>query len=101
MKVTKKTITAHFTVDNVKQIGSKQLFKAYNTYYGTGVYYSYRTIIAIKYNGNWWLTSEKFSSTTSRHKTEIQRMENNCTTVDSIEFDTIIKLCRLNSLVIS
>lgn len=99
MKVTKKTITANFTVDNVKQVGSKQLFKAYNTYYGVPVYYSYRTIIAIKYNGNWWVTSEKFSSTTSRHKSEIQKLENNCITVDSIEFERIVEGCRLNSLI--
>lgn len=101
MQVTKKTITTNFTVENVEQIGSKQLFKAYNTYYGTGVYYSYRTIIAIKYNGQWWLTSEKFSSTTSRHKTEIQKLESNCITVDSIEFEKIVEGCRLNNLVAS
>lgn len=99
MKVTKKTITTHFTVDKVKQIGSKQLFKAYNTYYATPVYYSYRTIIAIKYNGSWFITCEQFSRTTTRHKMEIRKMENNCLMLNKLEFERIVEGCRLNSLV--
>lgn len=99
MKITKKTITTAFTVDNVEQIGSKQLFRAYNTYYGTGVYYSYRTIIAIKYNGQWWITGDRYSSTTTRHKNEIRKLENFCITVDSIEFEKIVEGCRLNKLI--
>lgn len=101
MKVTKKTITAAFTVENVKQVGSKQLFKAYNTYYASPVYYSYRTIIAIKYNGSWFITCEQFSRTTTRHKMEIRKMENNCLMLNKLEFERIVEGCRLNSLVSS
>lgn len=99
MTVTTKGIKATFTVENVKQIGSKQLFKAYNTYYATSVYYSYKTLIAIKYNAQWYITCEYFSSTTTRHKNEIRKMENNCIMLNQLEFEKIVEGCRMNKLI--
>lgn len=101
MTVTIKGIKSTFTVENVKQIGSKQLFKAYNTYYATNVYYSYKTLISIKYNGQWFITCEHFSSTTTRHKKEIKKMENNCIMLNQLEFERIVEGARMNKLLVN
>lgn len=101
MKVTKKIIKELYCTQRVEQVGAKQLFIAYLPRLVTFAYISCRTVIGLKYGEEWLITNEKFSSTTSRHKSEIQKLENNCITVDSIEFKKIVEGCRLNSLVSS
>jgi hypothetical protein len=101
MTVTKKTISNRFAVNNVKQVGSKQLFKAYSTHYATSVYYSYCTIIAFKYNMQWIITGEWFSSTTTRHKNDISKLENNTVVLDSKDFETMLHGCYVNKQLIN
>ena len=99
MKVTKKTIATRFAVNRVEQVGSKQLFKAYSTHYKTSVYYSYCTIIAFRYNSQWIITDQTFSSTTSRHKNEIRKLENNTIVLGSKDFEIMLHGCYSNQLI--
>lgn len=66
MSVTIKNIASQFntTRDTVKQIGSKQLFIV-STPTGT-VLVSYYTIVGKLVAGTWYLTTKKYSVTTSK-----------------------------------
>lgn len=57
MRVTKKD----FNSTNVQQINSMQLFIVDDIYL-----YSYKTVIGVYDNGNWYITIHKYSSTTTR-----------------------------------
>jgi hypothetical protein len=50
---------------NLKQYGSKSA--ACLTVNGNKVFYSYKTPVAVLLNGEFFVTTEKFSSTTSKH----------------------------------
>lgn len=86
MKVTKKII-AELTgspINQIEQVGSKQLFIV-GDYKVKGnlsseliaeFAYSYRTIIGVRprTSSTWFITSKKFSITTSRHQSELKKM---------------------------
>lgn len=82
MSVKLKDIKKIFNLTQECQIGSKQLFFGYSDVYKRYIYISYHTIIAVKHNGQCHITSEKFSVTTSRHKSEIRKMESQSIVVD-------------------
>jgi len=53
--------------------GANTLWASYD--YEDGIYriYSYRTMIGyIKNDGTWWITSHKYSQTTSRHTSRVR-----------------------------
>lgn len=67
-KVTVKRIKEYFNVEHVEQIDSKQLFVF--KYKGHFVLCSYLTIVAVKGIGQWFITKEKYSRTTSKQLTQ-------------------------------
>ena len=85
-KVTIKDIMNQFNVarDKVKQVKSMQLFIVDSPSYGR-ILVSYRTIIGMFYNGVWYITTEKYSVTTSKQTStfirstpfEVKRVEEN------------------------
>lgn len=66
-KVTIKDIMIGFNVkrDKIKQFNSCQLFIVDSTSYGC-ILVSYRTIIGMFYNSTWYITTAKYSVTTSQ-----------------------------------
>ena len=70
---TLKDIKARYTGHSVEQVGSKQLFIVY-TGYGKALVLSYDTIIGVYSDDTLFLTTEKYSHTTSRHCSELSRM---------------------------
>ena len=96
MTVKLKDVIASFNLKDAKQIGSKQLFTGYSELYKCNVYISYCTIIAFKDGDTWWMTAEKYSVTTSRHKNEIKKMEKNVIIHDNYDFR--VRLDRLAML---
>ena len=58
----------HNTV-NVEQINSMQLFVVDNTYL-----YSYRTLIGVFTGGNWFITTKRYSNTTSKQISKFSRL---------------------------
>jgi len=99
MSVKLKDVAITYNLGLNKQIGSKQLFYGYSDIYGTHVYISYNTIIAVKTNMQWYLTDEWFSSTTTRHKKEVINRENCIVTVSKEFFDSTLQGLRVNKLI--
>ncbi len=54
-------VKSQFNTDNVKQAGSKQLFVV-----NDNTLVSYRTIVGKLIDGTWYITTEKYSVTTTR-----------------------------------
>lgn len=78
MSVTKRNISAIFGVplSAIKQIGSKQLFVVNISSGDIGyrhILVSYRTIIGYNDNEFWYITTRKYSQTTSRQITAFSR----------------------------
>lgn len=73
MTVTIKDIMIRFNVkrDRVKQFNSCQLFIV-DSGYGR-ILVSYRTIIGLYQNSKWYITSDKYSSTTTRQTNKFIR----------------------------
>ena len=99
MTVKLKDIKISHNLTNAEQIGSKQLFCGYSEIYKRYIYISYRTIIAVKHNGQCHVTSEYFSSTTTRHKNEIRKMESQSIVVD--KFNDLLQGIRVDNLLVS
>ena len=99
MTVKLKDVAITYNLTNAKQIGSKQLFYGYSEIYKRYIYISYRTITAVKHNGQCHITSEKFSVTTSRHKNEIRKMESQYIVVD--KFSELLQGIRADNLLVS
>jgi hypothetical protein len=95
MKVTKKMIKELYSTQRVEQVDSKQLFLAYLPKLATFVYISYRTIIGLRYGEEWLITNEWHSRTTSCHKYEIMKMENNARQVKQCYFKDKLDKLRL------
>lgn len=79
---------------NIKSIGNKRLYK--NLLYKVHVYVSYETAIGIVYDDVAYFTTEKFSQTTSRHKSAAmwhceETFTKNIIEVDFREFEDIIE----------
>jgi hypothetical protein len=98
MAVKLKEVVTMYNLGFNKQIDSKQLFYGYSEIYKRYVYISYRTIVAVKHNGQCHLTSEKFSRTTSSHMTTIRRLESQCIVVD--DFDNLLQGIRVDNLLV-
>lgn len=92
MPVTKKTISQlQPNAEEITQVGSKQLFIV-TLPTGLELIYSYRTIIAYSLNGvKAYITEEKYSSTTSRHCTELSRMYPSSEWIAMDEFNQKLK----------
>ena len=88
MTVKLNDIKTRFYLDNASQVGSKQLFHGYSRYYKANVYISYYTMIAIEIDGVYLITNEYFSSTTTRHKSKIQKLESQSKLIDN--FDNLL-----------
>lgn len=99
MSVKLKDVAITYNLTNDGQIGSKQLFYGYSAIYKRYIYISYRTIIAIKHNGQCHITSEYFSSTTTRHKNEIRKIESQSIVVD--KFSDLLQGIRVDNLLVS
>jgi hypothetical protein len=99
MTVKLKDIKITYNLTNAEQIGSKQLFCGHSEIYKRYIYVSYRTIIAIKHNGQCHITSEYFSSTTTRHKHAISKMESQCIVVN--KFNDLLQGIRVDNLLVS
>jgi hypothetical protein len=71
MTVTKKDIQLAYNVapTMVKQIASKQLFIVDTSYLGR-LLVSYKTTIGIFHNSIWYITTEKFSVSTSKQTSQ-------------------------------
>lgn len=111
MKMTKQDVARQFdiTINNVKQVESKQLFiiddysSLHNNCSNCKYLVSYNTIIGIyDYNNfTWYITNEKFSPTTSKQTTQfINRIANKVVRVDS-EIFAGIKLAIRQGLPVS
>ena len=98
MTVKLKDVKITYNLTNAEQIGSKQLFYGYSDIYKRYIYISYRTIIAIKHNGQCHITSEWFSSTTLRHKSEIRKLESQSIVVD--KFSDLLQGIRVDNLLV-
>lgn len=98
MTVKLKDVKVTYILTNAEQIGSKQLFYGYSEIYKRYIYISYRTIIAVKHNGQCHITSEKYSVTTSRHKSEIRKIESQSIVVD--KFSALLQGIRLDNLLV-
>lgn len=70
MSVTKREIERRFNTSDVEQVGSKQLFIV--TTDTQTLLVSYYTIIGIYVGARWLLTTEKFSSTTSKQTNQFK-----------------------------
>ncbi len=70
MSVNKKDIQLAYNVapNMVRQVNSKQLFIVDTSYLGR-LLVSYKTTIGVFHNSIWYLTTEKFSATTSKQTT--------------------------------
>jgi hypothetical protein len=99
MSVKLKEVAVTYNLGLNKQIGAKQLFYGYSEIYGTHVYISYNTIIAVKSNMQWYVTDEWFSRTTTSHKREVSKMENCIVTVSKEFFDSTLQGLRVNKLI--
>jgi hypothetical protein len=98
MGVKLKEVAVTYNLGYNKQIDSKQLFYGYSEIYKCYIYISYRTIVAIKHNGQWHLTNEKFSRTTSSHMTEIRRLESQC--IVNNDFYKLLEGIRIDNLLV-
>jgi hypothetical protein len=98
MTVKLKDIAITYNLGLNKQVEAKQLFYGYSEIYGTHIYISYNTIIAIKTGMQWYVTDEWFSRTTTSHKREISKRENCIVTVSKEVFDSTLQGLRVNSL---
>ena len=74
-KVQVKDIQLAFNVSRnmVKQVNSMQLFIVDTSYLGR-ILVSYKTTIGAFHNSVWYITTEKFSSTTSKQITVFSRL---------------------------
>jgi hypothetical protein len=99
MTVKLKDVSITYNLGFNKQIDSKQLFYGYSEIYKRYIYISYRTIVAIKHNGQCHLTNEKFSRTTSSHMTTIRRLESQC--IVNNDFDKLLQGIREDNLLVS
>jgi|688.fasta_scaffold237923_2 hypothetical protein len=99
MAVKLKEVAITYNLGFNKQIDSKQLFYGYSEIYGTHIYISYNTIIAVKTNLQWYVTDEWFSRTTTNHKREVSKMENCIVTVSKEFFDSTLQGLRVNKLI--
>lgn len=99
MAVKLKDIKRIYNLSNAERIGSKQLFYGYSDIYKRYIYISYRTIIAIKHNGQCHITNEWFSGTTTRHKSEIRKLEGQSIVVD--KFSDLLQGIRVDNLLVS
>jgi hypothetical protein len=99
MAVKLKDVVITYNLGFNKQIGSKQLFYGYSEIYGTHIYISYNTIIAVKTNMQWYVTHEWCSRTTITHKREVSKMENCIVTVSKEFFDATLQGLRVNKLI--
>lgn len=98
MTVNLKDVAIAYNLGFNKQIDSKQLFYGYSEIYKCYVYISYNTIVAINHNGQWHLTSEKFSRTTSSHMTKIRSLESQC--IVNNDFDKLLEGIKLDNLLV-
>jgi hypothetical protein len=98
MTVKLKDVAVTYNLGFNKQIDCKQLFYGYSETYKRYIYISYRTIVAIKHNGQCHLTNEKFSRTTSSHMTIIRRLESQC--IGCNDFDKLLQGIREDNLLI-
>ena len=92
MTVTKKDIQLAYNVapDKVKQVNSKQLFIVDTSYLGR-LLVSYKTTIGLFHNGVWFITSEKFSVSTSRQTNQfINSTSFEVKRVDKETFDDLL-----------
>jgi hypothetical protein len=92
MTVTKKDIQLAYNVapTMVKQIASKQLFIVDTSYLGR-LLVSYRTTIGVFHNSVWYLTSEKFSPTTSKQASQfINSTSFKVERVDALTFQDLL-----------
>lgn len=71
--VTKQNIINRFSATNVTQIGRKQLFTACVD--NCTVLISYYTIVGRHIAGTWYLTTEKYSVTTSKQMSQFALSE--------------------------
>lgn len=95
MNVTTKTISAIFGVPltAIKQIGSKQLFVVNVSNGDIGykhILVSYRTIIGYNDNEFWYITTKKYSQTTSKQITTFSR--NRWDRIKRVENEELIAL---------
>lgn len=92
-KVTKKDIAKSFNVslDNVEQVQSKQLFIVYTS--NAKLLVSYYTVIGV-YEFNhcaWYITKEKYSTTTSRQITTFRNsIANPVIFIEANEFSKLV-----------
>jgi hypothetical protein len=98
MTVKLKDVAITYNLGFNKQIDSKQLFYGYSEIYNCYIYISYNTIVAINHNGQWHLTGEKFSRTTSSHMTTIRRLESQC--IVNNDFNKLLQGIRVDNLLI-
>jgi hypothetical protein len=98
MTVKLKDVAISYNLGLNKQVGAKQLFFGYSNIYGTHIYISYNTIIAVFYNMQWYVTDEWFSRTTTNHKREVSKRENCIVTVSKEFFDSTLQGLRVNKL---
>lgn len=96
MTVKLKDVITTFNLVGGEQIGAKQLFTGYSEIYKCKVYISYRTVIAFEDAGVWWLTDRWYSRTTSKHKSEVRKLEKNV--VIHEEYDFKVRLDRMAML---
>lgn len=68
--ITLTNIKEQFRTQDVKQVGSKQLFVVQDT-----LLVSYRTVVGVQYNNTWYLASCKYSATTSRQLSYFNRLQ--------------------------
>ncbi len=90
MGITKLDIKRQFPrADSVEQEGSKQLFHVWNAD-GSAFILSYQTIIGFVFAGITYLTTEKYSVTTSCHQGYIKRQSYSFTELSNDDmFDKI------------
>lgn len=98
MTIKLKDVAVTYNLKNAEQIGSNQLFKGYSDIYKTDVYVSYNTIIAVRTNMQWYVTAERFSRTTTNHKSVIGNSHNCIVTVSKEFFDSTLQGLRVNNL---
>lgn len=105
MNITKKDVANQFglPVAAIEQIGSKQLFivdaanfedcfdSGTKKYYNVRLLVSYRTIVGICKFGEWQITSEKFSPTTSKQLTQFLNSYNGVR-VSVEDFDDLLRV---------
>ena len=93
MSVTKKNISSIFGVplSAVKQVGAKQLFIIYIPDGGYRlILVSYKTIIGYHDSDGWYITTKKYSHTTSRQITAFSR--GRLGKIKRIDNDTLVSM---------